>query len=136
MRVNLHFLENQQTVCYENLLKHHKGKSTTAQHSTYPVKMMSLSKTSLKCKTDSTAGRVAAVCMYGAHPELDKFLALNIGGDQHLVDHTALTLPQAAADITLGEALGLPGGLVRQGCRLANNHILTCERTDKMQPEP
>lgn len=60
-----------------------------------------------------------------AYPELDKLLAFNICGDQHLVDHAALTLAQTAAHITLGEALGLTGGLIWQGGRLTNDDILT-----------
>ena len=61
-----------------------------------------------------------------SHPELDKLLALNIGGYQHLVHHATLALPQAAAHIPLAEALGLPWRLIRQWCGFANDHILTC----------
>ena len=60
-----------------------------------------------------------------AYPELHKLLALDICGDQHLVNHAALTLAQACTDITLGEALGLPWGLIWQRC-LTDDHILTC----------
>ena len=78
---------------------------------------------------NSTAGErlgwSAPACTNGTYPELDKLLAFDIGGDQHLVNHAALALPQAAAHITLGEALCLPRGFIRQGGCLANDHILT-----------
>lgn len=60
-----------------------------------------------------------------AHPEFDKLLPLNVGGDQHLVNHTTLALAQTAADIALGEALCLPRGLIWQRGCLADDHILT-----------
>ena len=71
-----------------------------------------------KCCPDQKQAQVVA------YPELDKLLAFDIGGDQHLVNHAALALAQTAAHISLGEALCLTGGLVRQGCRLTNDDIL------------
>ena len=79
----------------------------------------------LKPLEQDSKGIVAPSCLSGTYPKLDILLALDIGGDQHLVDHATLALAQAAADVPLGEALRLPWGLIRQGRCFANDHILT-----------
>jgi len=53
-----------------------------------------------------------------SHPQLDKTLALSIGGQHDLVHHARLAVAQAGRDILLGEALRHTRLLLRQRRRL------------------
>ncbi|KAA6419463.1 MAG: hypothetical protein FRX49_10561 [Trebouxia sp. A1-2] len=57
------------------------------------------------------------------YPELDKLLALNVGGDQHLVNHAALTLTQTAADITLAFGQDVPETRVPGGAMPSSSSL-------------
>ncbi len=53
-----------------------------------------------------------------SHPQLDKTLALSVGGQHDLVHHARLAVAQAGRDILLGEALRHTRLLLRQRRRL------------------
>ena len=59
----------------------------------------------------------------GRHPKLDEALALGVGGEDDLVHDAALAVPERAADVLLGEPLRGACRVVREGGRLAYDHV-------------